>query len=119
MAPGKKKRTIPLKLYWVSTADHSEDWFIVARSAAQARRVHEGAEGYDPGDAEAEFVCRLPPEHQEAHAWYPSEEVLRACGAEFLPNPDGVDVVRIAGKVYAAGDLVMNVAVRLGVVPTN
>ena len=28
--PRKKPRP---KLYWVETADHDEDWFIVARSA--------------------------------------------------------------------------------------
>jgi hypothetical protein len=115
----RKKRTVPLKLYWVSTADHSEDWFMIARTSAQARRLHETAEGYDAGDAVAELVCTLPAEHQGASAWYPSEEVLRACGAEFLPPQDGTDIVRIAGKVYGAGDIVMNVAVRLGVVDTH
>ena len=118
MPPGRK-RAVPLKLYWVTTADHSEDWFILARGAAQARRRHEDAEGYDRGDAEAEFVCRVPPEHQDKTATWPTEEVLRACGAEFLPNQDGADVVRIAGEIYVAGDIVMNLAVQLGIVPTN
>jgi len=117
--PSGKTHRVPLKLYWVTTADHSEDWFIVARNAAQARRRHEDAEGYDRGDAEAEFVCRLPARFQEADAVWPTKEMLRACGAEPVPNQDGADVVRIAGKVYVAGDIVMNIAVRLGAVQTN
>ena len=30
-----------IKLYWVTTADHGEDWFIFAGSARQARAYQE------------------------------------------------------------------------------
>jgi hypothetical protein len=43
------KQTI--KLYWVTTHDHDEDWFILAESAKSARAYHEYYEGYDKGDA--------------------------------------------------------------------
>jgi hypothetical protein len=33
------KQTI--KLYWVTTQDHDEDWFIFAESARSARAYHE------------------------------------------------------------------------------
>ena len=69
-APRKRSKakspSRPLKLYWCTTPDHDEDWFIVARSAAAASREHEddegyeGYEGYEGGDAEAELACDVP-----------------------------------------------------------
>ena len=45
-----------IKLYWVTTADHAEDWFILANSARQARSYHEHYEGYDKGDANSRLI---------------------------------------------------------------
>ena len=42
-----------MKLYWVTTEDHDEDWFIVASSPEEASKYHEDMEGYVPGDADA------------------------------------------------------------------
>ncbi len=46
-----------MNFYWCETADHNEDWFMVASSAQEACRLHEGAEGYNRGDAQATLVC--------------------------------------------------------------
>ena len=64
-----------IKLYWVTTADHAEDWFIFAASARQARAYHEHYEGYDKGDANSrlivsdvtlkEFMNGTPPCHAQ------------------------------------------------------
>jgi hypothetical protein len=43
-------------LYWVTTQDHDEDWFIFAESARQARTFHEDYEGYDKGDAHSRLI---------------------------------------------------------------
>jgi hypothetical protein len=48
------KQTI--KLYWVTTADHVEDWFIFAESARRARSYHEHYEGYDKGNAHSRLI---------------------------------------------------------------
>jgi hypothetical protein len=48
-----KKR---VRLYWVTTADHAEDWFIFGASARQARAYHEDYEGYDKGDANSRLI---------------------------------------------------------------
>ena len=48
------KQTI--KLYWVTTADHAEDWFIFAGSDLQARSYHEHYEGYSKGDARSRLI---------------------------------------------------------------
>lgn len=47
-----------LHLYWVTTRDHDEDWFIVATNSRSARRFHEHYEGYNSGDATANLVLR-------------------------------------------------------------
>jgi hypothetical protein len=45
-----------IKLYWVTTRDHAEDWFIFAGSDLQARAYHEHYEGYGKGDARARLI---------------------------------------------------------------
>jgi hypothetical protein len=49
-----------MKLYWVTTEDHDEDWFIVASSPQEATQYYENMEGYDPGDAKAEEILDIP-----------------------------------------------------------
>jgi hypothetical protein len=45
-------------LYWVTTDDHDEDWFILARTSRTAESHHIQYEGYEPGDARAELILR-------------------------------------------------------------
>jgi hypothetical protein len=45
-----------IKLYWCTTDDHDEDWFIFAASARQARAYHEDYEGYGRGDASSRLI---------------------------------------------------------------
>jgi hypothetical protein len=49
-------RTKQIRLYWCTTDDHDEDWFIFASSARQARSFHEHYEGYDKGDAHSRLL---------------------------------------------------------------
>jgi hypothetical protein len=103
-------------------------------TASEATAFHEEMEGYGEGDADAEFVCVLPDAVQsqaerEQGGW-PSDDLLVACGAEFIPHtpPDGLAelraqlgsggrVVRIEGRVYSEGDVVGNTRHRLGATP--
>ncbi len=123
-------RPLPAKaewaLYWCSTPDGDEDWFVVAPSAWSACLFHEDAEGYDRGDASAEWVIDIPDEliaDSAAECDWPSDELLRACGAEFLPfhpdmTPDKVELrrrmgveptaVRINRRIFLNGDIVEN-----------
>lgn len=120
MSTKVNKGTPPtLSLYWCTTADHDEDWFVVAPDEREAARFHEDAEGYDEGDAEAVLVCPVPPDARDAVPGWPSEELLLDCGAQFLPDAEGVRVVRIADKIYVEGDIVMNAAMRLGLFETD
>jgi hypothetical protein len=116
------------KLYWCTTPDHDEDWFVIARETIEAETYHTDAEGYDEDDATAELVCVLPASEQNiSEPGWPNEHQLRACGAEYLPNipqdnnnalrhqvGSGSRVVRLCGRIYAEGDIVGNVTRKLG-----
>ncbi len=108
-------RPAPLKLFWCATEDHDEDWFVVARSAAQARRIHEREEGYDPGDATAELVCAVPAPLLDAELGWPSDALLRTCGVQVTTDGTGARIVRHGARVFAEGNVVMNAAARVGV----
>ena len=129
----KARRTPRAKrfaLYWCTTPDGEEDWFVVADSARSARRFHEGAEDYETGEAHAERVVGLPAELQTPDGWrdgpggkvhprsgWPSDELLVACGGEIAPLPRTEHHVRMAvvckdvrfgERVFRAGDVVTN-----------
>ena len=101
----KAKRTA-VNLYWVTTDDHDEDWFILAPTARAARHYHTAYEGYDPGDAHAELIARrladpvsgpMPRHAQLAD--------LQKLGFEVLnPDPNG-RIVRLAERTFLEGHL--------------
>lgn len=90
-----------MKLYWVTTEDHAEDWFVVATCPEEAARLHEDMEGYNPGDAKAEEIIDIP-ESVPVEVGWPSDEVLSAVGAKFIA--DGLArVVEIDGRKFCEG----------------
>jgi hypothetical protein len=132
----KPPRAAPFALYWCTTPDGDEDWFVVARSAAEAARFHESAEGYASGDARAERVAALPGALLVKAGWrdgaegmvhteagWPSEALLLAAGGEIATAPsdhgragavrdwlgDSLRDVRFGDRVFRSGDVVENV----------
>lgn len=94
-------RSISIKLFWVTTEDHAEDWFIVAESADEATAFHEYQEGYDPGDARAEMILEIPDGIKVDLGW-PSEDVLRSCGAKILSG-ESPRIVEIGNRRFCEG----------------
>jgi hypothetical protein len=92
-----------MKLYWVTTEEHDEDWFVVNSSSKEASRFHEKMEGYNPGDATAKKVLSIPNDIHAEPGW-PSDELLLALGARFIQN-DQTRVVEIGGKTFCEGML--------------
>jgi hypothetical protein len=90
-----------MQLYWATTEDHSEDWFIVANSEKEAAKLHELMEGYDDGDATAELVLNIP-ESIPVEAGWPEEALLETLGARFI-NRDSARVVEIGGRKFCEG----------------
>jgi hypothetical protein len=103
---GSNKQTI--KLYWVTTADHAEDWFIFTESARQARAFHEYHEGYGKGDANSrlivsnvtleEFMNGTPP----CHAQFQDLFQVGFQDAGTTPNRRGV---KFSGEIFREGIL--------------
>ena len=90
-----------MKLFWVTTEDHDEDWFVVAPNAREACTFHEDMEGYDPGNATAEEILDIP-ENVPAEPGWPSDELLLAVGAKFIME-DSPRVVEINGRKFIEG----------------
>lgn len=90
-----------MNLYWVETDDHHEDWFILAESEKRAELIHEEFEGYDDGDAKAQFVTKVPEEFV-TEPGHPSIEVLVACGAKII-RAETPRLVEIDGKRFVEG----------------
>ena len=88
MAKTNKARSI-VKLYWVTTDDHDEDWFILARTSRTAESYHIRYEGYEPGDARAELILpagtNTNPGPIPRHAQL---EDLQTLGFEILRRPE-------------------------------
>lgn len=90
-----------MKLYWVTTDDHDEDWFIVASSSKQASKLHEDMEGYNAGDAKAVEILSIPQSISTEAGW-PSDDLLLTVGARILRN-EQPRVVELQGKKFCEG----------------
>ena len=106
-----KRREQDVNLYWVGTADHHEDWFVIARSDRGAARWHEKTEGYDRGEAWATFVVGIPMNLEAPEGW-PSHQLLEACGARFLRG-ESPRVVAVEGRRFVEGYLEHEIRERL------
>jgi hypothetical protein len=100
------KQTV--RLYWVTTQDHDEDWLIFAESAKSARAYHEDYEGYGKGDAHSrlivsnvtlkEFQNGTPP----CHAQFQDLFQIGFQDAGTIPNRRGV---KFNGEIFREGIL--------------
>ena len=92
-----------MNLYWVTTEDHAEDWFVLANSAKEAATFHEDAEGYAIGDATAEMILKIPDGITANSGWrWPSDAILKSCGAKFLSEAP-TRVVEIGNRQFCEG----------------
>ena len=92
-------------LYWVTTEDHYEDWFVFAASPEEATRYFENYEGYNEGDAEAEEILELSDDLQVEAGW-PDKELLEKSGFVYLSNEDDhTRVVEFHGRKFVEGSL--------------
>jgi hypothetical protein len=95
-----------MKLYWVTTEDHHEDWFIVASTPEEASKLHEELEGYEIGDASSQEILSIPENISTKPGW-PSDELLFFVGATFIQNGDTriVEISGVNGKQFVEGML--------------
>lgn len=89
-------------LYWVTTKDHDEDWFVVAKSDKEACSFHEEYEGYSPAEARAKKICFLPAKYYEEESYHAQLDLLEDIGFTTISGSP-VRVVRRDGKIYREG----------------
>jgi hypothetical protein len=97
-----------INLYWVTTLDHAEDWFIFACTSRSAARYHEDYEGYDPYDAKARLViaqAQLPKYEHGTPSCHAQIADLIALGFEVVGAGLNQRGVRFKGKLYLEGYL--------------
>ena len=101
-------RKASINLYWVTTLDHAEDWFIFARTSRSAASYHEDYEGYDPYDAKARLVIaqtQLPKYEHGPPPCHAQIADLVALGFEVVGAEPSQRGVRFKGKLYLEGYL--------------
>lgn len=120
-----------MKVFWVESADHSEDWFVVARDIEIAVNLFSNEMGYDIFKDEiiATEVCPLADSLSYPVADFLDNDGVLACGGEFLDFHDEdlleffdedfvktvageTRIVRFGDKVYMEGNI-MRVALQM------
>jgi|SRR5208282_231126 len=96
-----------MTLYWVTTEDHQEDWFILARHSRSAECYHVETEGYEPGDARAERIMAVPKgllgeSRLPRHAQLPD---LKKLGFKILSGEPAARNVQLKGRTFMEGAL--------------
>lgn len=117
-------------LYWCTTDDGDEDWFIAASRSRVAVKAHEDMEGYNRGDASAERVCKIPGAAWDAYversrvfaekhgevrdgkfdpavlngSW-PDAQLIKDCGGTFLTEGSPRVVAFSGDRIYTEGAL--------------
>jgi hypothetical protein len=97
-----------IHLYWVTTDDHDEDWFIFARTPRIAASYHENYEGYDTGDAKADLVIarvELQRYEQGPPPCHAQIADLITLGFEVVGGDPHQRSVRFDGELYVEGHL--------------
>lgn len=100
-----KERKRSVHLYWVTTPDHDEDWFIFAKNSRSAESLHVEYEGYSPGDATAQMILHDVDynDHVPCHAHEPELERL---GFEIVQTGDPfLRQVKYQGRTFTEGSM--------------
>jgi len=103
---GKQKILAEMKLFWATTIDGYENWFVVAETEEKAAQFHEFSEGFNSGDAKAKYVCNIPKNLIERYeineANWPSHQLLNELGGKIITE-DNPRKVNFGGKIYTEG----------------
>jgi hypothetical protein len=96
----------PIHLYWMSTKDNDEDWFIFARSARMAAQFHEECHVYHPNDVIAYLVISNVLESVVSAVPCPADIAhLKALGFEIVNREPSHREVCLNGAPFVEGQL--------------
>jgi hypothetical protein len=82
-------------LFWCSTDDHANDWFVVARDPHEAGRFFAIESGYQPTQVHTDVVVALPRCRATDVAKWPTLELIASVGCAFVHGE--VTAPRVAG----------------------
>lgn len=99
-----------MNLYWVTTDDHAEDWFVLAKNRRSAAAYFVDFEGYDTGDATAELILKVPDKvHVTGLSYggifpsYARTTDLLALGLTSLGDLEGQRSFSLGSRVFVEG----------------
>ncbi|MDD5437645.1 MAG: hypothetical protein PHC70_00665 [Patescibacteria group bacterium] len=94
----------PLHLYWCTTDDHAEAWFVVARTSRIAAKIFADYEGYLTKEIDAELVMDVPEKFQSSEEWYASHELIEGCGGT-ITESGSRRAVALNGHLFTEGPM--------------
>jgi len=98
-----------MNIYWVTTPDGDENWFVIAPTKCEAEIFHESAEGYNENYANAKLVSEIPKKIctkfklSSNKANWPPMDLLETLGAKIL-SKSNPRIINVNGKVYKEGN---------------
>ena len=94
-------------LYWVTTPQNEENWFVVASNKMKAESFHNDAEGFDDGYSSAKLICEIPTYLLKVHhniddEDWPTNELLKELDFNVIEE-DFPRIVLFNGKLFYEG----------------
>lgn len=88
-----------MKLFWIDSLDHGEDWFVVGLDSVVARTFYANALGYDEIEDEitALEVCEVPGLSNNEPPFFADDTIIKQCGGE-LEHYDNADLLNEVDK---------------------
>ncbi len=97
-----------MKLYWLSTPCHHEDWFVYAWSKDEAEEFYEEFEDFNAGYSTARFIKKIPKEiiskHNLLEVEFAPDELLEELYLLML-SYDYPRIVMHRGEVFQEGSM--------------
>lgn len=97
--------TTKMKLFWVYTPCHEEDWFIIAHDRKTARKYHEEYEGFDYGYAMASLIGSVEKKYERRAVYHAQLPMLEDMGFTVLSDGPYRVVIK-EGRVYQEGSVI-------------
>lgn len=97
--------------YWIESPGHLEDWFVVAPNQYLAEKFFADKEGFDIEDLNSFEVCETVLEDNLDESYFPSFEMLKNNGFDFISEDDPM-IVWKNGRKYCQGDIIQEIVLQ-------
>ena len=101
----------PKHFYWIVSPGHLEDWFVVAPDQYLAEKFFADSEGFDIEDLNSSQVCETIFEDSLDESYFPSFEMLKKNGFEFISEDEPM-IIWKNGRKYCQGDIIQGIVLK-------